>query len=176
MFSYISQLILMSNCGDLIELVLYSIYTAKTSTFFFLVFIGKTSELKVKISGANRLSWVGLTSMTLIFVQMKHKPSLNLTGAFSFKAYVFALSITSLRATTYTSEPAWLWAGTMTATAPVRVSVEELVCGEAASGSIWGWAPSVLLGTATTGLRKTCGGPPLALGRLCFRDGVPPTL
>lgn len=59
----------------------------------------------------------------------------------------------------------------MMATAPVRVSVEELDC-----GSIWGWAPSVLLGLATTGLRKTCGGPPLALGRLCFRDGVPPML
>lgn len=64
----------------------------------------------------------------------------------------------------------------MTATAPVRVSVEELVCGDAARGGICGWAPTVLLAVATDGLRKSCGGPPLVLGRLCFRDGVPPTL
>lgn len=143
---------------------------------FSLVFKGKTGELKVKISGANQLSRVRLTSMKQIFVQMKHKLFPNLTGAFSFKAYVFALSITSPCASAYTSEPAWLWAGTMMATAPVRVSVEELLCGDAASSGVWGWAPSVLVGAATTGLRKACGGPPLALGRLCFREGVPPTL
>lgn len=56
----------------------------------------------------------------------------------------------------YTSEPAWLWAGTMTATAPMRVRVEQLVCGDT-----WGWA-SVLLGP--TGLLWSCGGAPFELG------------
>lgn len=34
----------------------------------------------------------------------------------------------------YTSEPAWLCAGTMTATAPMRVNVDELICGDDVSG------------------------------------------
>lgn len=78
----------------------------------------------------------------------------------------------------YTSEPAWLCAGTMTATAPMRVNVDELICGDDVSGGgICGCAPSVLLGMPTTGLLRTCGGPPFVLGgRLCLRDGVPPML
>lgn len=99
-------------------------------------------------------------------MQTEHKPPLNPSKGF--------VLVVSRHPCSYTSEPAWLWAGTMMATAPVRVSVDELVCGDAAVGGIWGWAPSVLLDAA--GLRKTCGGAPLALGRLCFRDGVPPTL
>lgn len=80
----------------------------------------------------------------------------------------------------YTSEPAWLWAGTMTATAPMRVRVEELICGDTVrggGGGTWGWAFSVRSGTATTGLLRSCGGAPFALGgRLCLREGVPPML
>lgn len=79
----------------------------------------------------------------------------------------------------YTREPAWLWAGTMTATAPMRVRVDELICGDAATvPGTWGWGPSVLFrGVPTAGFLRICGGPPFALGgRLCLRIGVPPML
>lgn len=131
------------------------------------------------------------------FLPMKHKPPARhlchyttvqvfVEKARSVSRHTFSWSSNAVllfpiryAAAGYTSEPAWLWAGTMTATAPMRVRVEEEpICGDTVSGGgTWGWAPLVLLGMTTTGLLRTCGGAPFALGgRLCLREGVPPML
>lgn len=136
--------------------------------------------------------WVNLTNWKEILCELSTKTIFETFSSlsqphkcFSISRHTFSPSMTIVllfptknASAAYTSEPAWLWAGTMTATAPMRVSVEELICGDAESGGgIWGWAPWVLLGMATTGLLRSCGGAPFVLGgRLCLRDGVPPML